>query len=355
MEEKKSKRIRVALIVGIIFAALTLLILIGAMYLNSKMDLLKRPSLETAGTSDSGASAEDEMLSFGQMDLDSIDVMENGGTIEPPEGEVNVNKDITNILLIGSDEREENETSRADSMMLVSINSRDNTWKLVSFERGVGVSIPNLGDDWLTHTYAYGGAPLVLKTLQEYYKVDVSRYVKVDFSAFETVVTDIGGVVVEMSQIEADYLNQLASEEKWTEGPARLDGPTALVYARIRSIDSDWERIERQREVVQAAADQISTLSWSKINLILDHVLPQIETNLTNAELWQLLFKTPALMGKEAAQLTVPDRDNIWTIPSTIESSLIGCDFEAEAQRLNSFLLGELVEETEETASSTAE
>ena len=355
MNDKKFKQTRITLIVGIVIAAIVLVVMIAAVYLNSKMNLLKRPAANAAaGSSESGVSAEDEILSFGNIDLDSIDVMENGGTIEPPEGDVNVNDGITNILLIGSDEREENENSRADSMMLVSIDSRKNTWKLVSFERGVGVSIPNVGDDWLTHTYAYGGAPLVMKTLQEYYKVDVSRYVKVDFSAFETVITDIGGVVVNMSEIEANYLNQIAGEEKWTEGPACLDGPTALVYARIRHIDSDWERVERQREVVQAAADQVSMLSWSKINLILDHVLPQIETNLTNAELWQLLFKMPALMGTEADQLTVPDRDKIWTISSTIESSLIGCDFEAEAERLNSFLLGELVVETEDDAASSA-
>lgn len=346
MEDKKHKRIRIALVAAIVFSVLVLAVMLGALYLNSKMNLLARPTIDTvAASSQSGPSAEDEVLSFGQTNLDSIDVMENGGTIEPPEGDVNVNDGITNILLIGSDEREADENSRADSMMLVSIDSRKNTWKLVSFERGVGVSIPNVGDDWLTHTYAYGGAPLVMKTLQEYYKVDVSRYVKVDFSAFETAVTAIGGVEVELNETEADYLNRLAGEEKWEPGMARLDGPTALVYARVRSIDSDWERVERQREVVQAAADQVSTLSWSKINAILDLMLPQIETNLTNGELWQLLFKLPALMGKEANQLTVPDRENTWSISSTVEASLIGCDFEEEAQRLDSFLRGELVEE----------
>src|SRR5699024_5035864 len=178
--------------------------------------------------STSGTDPADEMLSFGTFNFDDIDVMENGGTIEPPEGEVNVHENITNILVIGSDERTEDDDARADSMMLISIDSRKNTWKMVSFERGVGVSIPNVGDDWLTHTYAYGGPELVLKTLQEYYKVDVDRYVKIDFSVFETFITDIGGVVVDMTQEEADYMNSIAGEEKWSEGEARLDGPTAL-------------------------------------------------------------------------------------------------------------------------------
>lgn len=258
------------------------------------------------------------------------------------------NDDITNILLIGSDERQEGQIARADSMMLVSINSKKNTWKLVSFERGVGVSIPNVGDDWLTHTYAYGGAELLLKTLQEYYKVDVSRYVKVDFSVFETAITAIGGVEVEMSQEEADYMNTIAGEEKWQEGTARLDGPTALVYARIRHLDSDWARVERQRKVVQAAADQVATLSLSKIDAIANLVLPMIETNLTNGELWQLALKMPALLGSDAQQLTVPDESRTWSVPGTLEESLIGCDFEAEATRLNNFLLGVSSAETTE-------
>ena len=115
-----------------------------------------------------------------------MDVMENGGSIAPPEGGVNINSGVINVLLIGSDERENSAdgSARADSIMMLSVDSRKNTWELVSFERGVGVSIPNRGDDWLTHTYAYGGANLLMKTLQEYFKVDVSRYVKIDFSLF---------------------------------------------------------------------------------------------------------------------------------------------------------------------------
>ena len=170
---------------------------------------------------------------------------------------------------------------------------------------------------------------------------------KIDFSLFEEGITLIGGVEVDMSQAEADFMNQIAGEKKWTEDKARLDGPTALVYARMRHLDSDWERVERQREVVQAAADQVATLSWAKIDQILNLLLPEVETNLTNNELWQLLFKMPVLLGTEADQLTVPDREQTWTISSPLEDSLIGCDFAAEAERLDSFLLGELVQDTE--------
>ncbi len=343
----KRKMSRKQKILTAVCVPLLLVLLAGAAaaaYVNGKMDLLHRPAAgaQAAQSASENPTPESGMLSIGGS-LEEIDLMEDGGSIEPPPGEVNVHPEITNILLIGSDEREGEDPNeaRADSIMMLSIDSRKNTWKLVSFERGVGVSIPRVGDDWLTHTYAYGGAELLMKTLQEYFKVDVSRYVKIDFSIFETAITDIGGVVVEMSQAEADFMNGIAGEQKWRAGPARLDGPTALVYARMRHLDSDWERVERQRAVVQAAADQVATLSLPKLDLILSKLLPMVETNLTNGELWQLLFKMPVLLGTDARQMTVPDREAVWSVPSQIEESLIGCDFEAEAERLDQFLLGE--------------
>jgi len=349
MKKGMSKTQKWALVAGAALLALLLILAAAAaLYINSKMSLLSRPAAASANAE--SITPEDSILSFANLNLDDIDVMKNGGTIEPPSGEVNVHEDITNILVIGSDEREEGQIARADSMMMISINSRENTWKLVSFERGVGVSIPNVGDDWLTHTYAYGGPELLLKTLQEYYKVDVDRYVKIDFSVFETFITDIGGVVVDMTQEEADYMNSIAGEEKWSEGEARLDGPTALVYARIRYLDSDWARVERQRQVMQAAADQVATLSLAKIDLIANDVLPMIETNLTNGELWQLALKLPALLGTEAQQLTVPEQENSWTVSGTLEESMIACDFAAEAERLDRFLLGEDLEDASSAA-----
>ena len=144
MRPKRSK-VRIALIViDAVLAVVLLVVLAGVVYLSGKMNLLTRPSLETQADAEStsGTDPADEMLSFGTFNFDDIDVMENGGTIKPPEGEVNVHENITNILVIGSDERTEDDDARADSMMLISIDSRKNTWKMVSFERGVGVSIP---------------------------------------------------------------------------------------------------------------------------------------------------------------------------------------------------------------------
>ena len=84
----------------------------------------------------------------------------------------------------------------------------------------------------------------------------------------------------------------------------------------------------------------MATLSLPKLDLIANKLLPRIETNLTNGELWQLLFKMPVLLGKQAQQMTVPEREETWSISSGLQSSLIGCDFAAEADRLDRFLRG---------------
>ena len=101
----------------------------GAAYISGKMDLLSRPSAGQGGSSQSGTDPGDAVLSFDGMDLSGIDVMENGGSIAPPEGGVNINSGVINVLLIGSDERENSAdgSARADSIMMLSVDSRKNT------------------------------------------------------------------------------------------------------------------------------------------------------------------------------------------------------------------------------------
>lgn len=309
-------------------------------YLNSKLDKVSR-----GDGIDYTQPIEDTSILGDDLEIDEkyLDVTRNGGDIEPPEGDVNVHKDIDNILLIGTDERDEEFTrSRADSMMILSINSRENTLRLVSLERAIGVSIPDVGDDWLTHVFAYGGPELLLQTIRSYFKVDVSRYVRVNFYVFETAITDIGGVEIDLSEAEAEWLNDIAQEDKFEEGPNRFDGPTALQYARIRKLDSDWHRIERQRKVIQAAIDQALTLSLDKIDLLADKLLPMIDTNLTNGEITSLLMEIPTLAGVQAQQMTLPAEDTYWSQTLDNGRVVVACDFEQNAEILDMFLTGEI-------------
>lgn len=337
----RKRVIRIAVTVLCILLVI-LLVLTGLAwyYLNSKLDKVSR-----GDGIDYTQPIEDTSILGDDLEIDEkyLDVTRNGGDIEPPEGDVNVHKDIDNILLIGTDERDEEFTrSRADSMMILSINSRENTLRLVSLERAIGVSIPDVGDDWLTHVFAYGGPELLLQTIRSYFKVDVSRYVRVNFYVFETAITDIGGVEIDLSEAEAEWLNDIAQEDKFEEGPNRFDGPTALQYARIRKLDSDWHRIERQRKVIQAAIDQALTLSLDKIDLLADKLLPMIDTNLTNGEITSLLMEIPTLAGVQAQQMTLPAEDTYWSQTLDNGRVVVACDFEQNAEILDMFLTGEI-------------
>lgn len=326
--------------IGVLLATIILFGIVGVAYVNSKLNQVSR-----GDGIDYTQPIEDARLLGDDLDIDEkyLDVTRNGGDIEPPDGDVNVHKDIDNILLIGTDERDEEFTrSRADSMMLLSINNRENTLRLISLERAIGVSVPDHGDDWLTHVFAYGGPELLLQTVRSYFKIDVSRYVRVNFHVFETAITDIGGVEVDFSEAETEFMNDIAREKKFHEGMNRLDGPTTLVYARIRKLDSDWNRVERQREVIQAAIDQAMTLSWAKIDLLADKLLPMVDTNLTNSEITDLILKIPVLAGVQAQQMTLPVENTHWSQTLDNGRVVVACDFETNAEIVDLFLTSEI-------------
>lgn len=115
----------------------------------------------------------------------------------------------------------------------------------------MGVSIPGRNDDWLTHTFRYGGANLTMQTIRETFCVDVNRYVRVNFNTFEQIIDTIGGVDLTLSAEEANAL-QYSTSTSLKAGVNHLYGSDALLYCRLRAIDSDWVRVQRQRNTIQA-------------------------------------------------------------------------------------------------------
>lgn len=177
-----------------------------------------------------------------------------------PDGEIFKDSDILNILLIGTDERSADfsDNARSDSMILLSINQEDKSLKLISLERGMGVPVLDgiyEGQyDWLTHIFRYGGADLLLETVRTCLNIDVYYYVRVNFNTMTQIIDSVGGVEIELTQAEADYLHnngQVGIYPDVVVGLNHLSGAEALAYSRIRKIDSDWQRVQRQRNVIQ--------------------------------------------------------------------------------------------------------
>ena len=259
------------------------------------------------------------------------------------EGDLFYSKDIINILLIGTDERTSNfsTNARGDSCMLLSMNKKKHTIKLVSFERGMGVPILSgayKGQyDWLTHTFRYGGADLMMREIQECFRIKIDRYIRVNMKTFIDGINVIGGITVSLSQAEADYINNLGVQ-KVSAGKNHLDGDTDLAYARCRGIDSDWVRIERQRNVIKAAMNQVKDLNIFKLNNTLNTVLPLVQTNLTEGEITNLLFMAPKFKGAEIEGMTIPAKGTYGSMTGLGGRNLFSVDFKTNTQILHDFI-----------------
>lgn len=280
------------------------------------------------------------------VDVEGLEIFEEAPTI--PDTDVNQSKDVINILLIGSDERTEeyNARSRADSMTIVSINKKLNTVRLVSLERGTGVPILEgeyAGEyDLLTHIFRWGGADLLVKTVEHCFKVDIDHYVRLNFESVTNIIDAIGGITIEITKREAYGLNEArdigerAIEVK--DGEVRMDGKVALRFARLRSIDSNWRRVERQRKVILAVVDELKDSSLTELNELADVVLPMIHTNMTKTDIANLILYAPNFFNSEFDQMTIPKAGTYGGMAIRNGSYARAIDFEVNNDLLYRFL-----------------
>ena len=266
-------------------------------------------------------------------------------TVQVPKGDIYKNKDVYNFLLLGTDERDSelNDNARADAILILSVNKKKHTIRLVSLERGIAVPIPGKEDDWLTHTFRYGGADLTLQTVRDCLKVDVNRYIRVNFSIFEEIINSVGGVDITLTQPEVKALNNevytnAVTRQKVTVGLNHMDGYDALQYCRLRFIDSDWNRIQRQRTTIQAVINQAKRLDIKNMSVLAYKVFSQIQTNIKTVEIASWLFELPSFLGVEAKQMTIPVKGTYYGRIVSDGRSLIVVDFEENAKDLNEFL-----------------
>ncbi len=287
-----------------------------------------------------------EELAVSDSDVAGLPQVEHPPLI--PQAEVKEQSDVMNILLLGTDERSLSFSpySRSDSMILVSINRKENTVKLVSLQRGMGVPVLE-GEyegqyDWLTHMFRYGGADLVRKTVEICFRVKVDHYVRVNMHSVTQIIDLVDGVDVYMNGAEVEYFNTCyaagAYEYPVYVGVNRLYGTMALHYARLREIDDDFSRVERQRKVILAVVERLKDADLLKLNEIADQVLPLVQTNLTKAEITELLLYAPSFLNASFAQMTLPVAGTYGSMRGMGGRILFAVDFEANSEALREFL-----------------
>ena len=334
---KKSVKIITAVVLVIV-----LLLASGVIFYLSKLNLIKFSDGKfrwngSIDTNDSETLDEESRMNEAIADLEEKDAVD-------ATGEIYKDKRFLNILLIGTDEHTENfsENARGDSCMIMSVGKKDGSLKLASLERGMGMPILDgkyKGQyDWLTHTFRYGGADLMMREVRECFKVDVERYIRVNFATFKKGIEAVGGIDITLTAAEAAYISNTGHD--CTAGVNHLDGEAALVYARCRHIDSDWHRIERQRNVIQAVVTKTKELDIAELNGLLNNVLPLVQTNLTRLEITELLLLAPKYRGAEIKQMTVPVSGSYGGMRGLGGRSLFSVDFETNSRALREFIYG---------------
>lgn len=198
---------------------------------------------------------------------------------------------VSNILLLGVDGKAES-SSRSDTMILVSVDFAHMKIKLTSFLRDSWVEIPSKGKKGkLNSACSHGGPQLVVDTIEYNFGIDIDHYVMVDFDMFTQIIDSLGGVNVEVTKKEAKFINRTTRQTVESGENVHLSGEEALVYCRIRKLDSDYMRTYRQRKVITALIGQAKTAGISKLLQTMNNVFPLIQTDMSAAEITALAYK----------------------------------------------------------------
>ena len=298
------------------------------------------------------------LLQYDENDRHDGKDAQNGGIItrvDLPEEESEESwgqEDVVNILLVGTDERvaDFSVNARSDSMIILSLNKEAKTIKLVSLQRGMGVpvleGIYEGQYDWLTQIFRYGGADLLLRTIQECFNVDVDRYVRVNLNTMEQAINVLGGVDIELTAPEAEYFNNCGGGAlgHFDVGMNHLDGAMGLNYARLREIDDDWHRVQRQRNVIIQCFNKVRGSNLLELNSMVDQILPLIKTNLSKTEIASLLMMAPGFLSASVDQMTIPVAGSFTSMEGMEGRTLYDVDFETNNAILYDFLYGKTEE-----------
>jgi LCP family protein required for cell wall assembly len=227
---------------------------------------------------------------------------------------------VVNILLIGNDSRENGEDGRSDAMILLSISSRTKKIYMTSLLRDMYVDIPGHDGNRLNAAYSFGGAELLMETVEKNLGITVNRYVLVNFEAFANLVDAVGGVDLELSSAEIEWVNAYLNEynlltgkefgtdymDTSVEGLVHLNGPQALAYSRNRYIGTDFGRTERQRKVLTEVFHSLPKAVLLHPGKLVNGLMPNLTTNLTQWECYRLSLMAPAILTYDIEQQSIP-------------------------------------------------
>lgn len=310
------------------------------------------------------------VIAFGGVLLSSasgiVDNFTKGEEIEHIENVAALasSPDVKNILFIGAD-KEKGGASRSDSIMIISVNKKVGRVIVTSVLRDTHVDIPGECEAKINAAYAWGGANLLIQTIEQNFNIKIDGYAVVNFNMFTELVDGLGGIDIEVTEDEADYINNRHNYKKETKPDhfesgesVHLNGYQALWYARIRKLDSDFMRTYRQRKVIAAIAENVKKelLTGNIFGLIstAKDVAPNIETSLSKSEFTSLILSMASCVSKtglEMDKLLVSQQlpfEDTWWFESKWDGSSIAINFSENREMLYESIYEPVIEEETE-------
>ena len=286
---------------------------------------------------------------------------------------------ILNIMLFGEDSRKAGEEhGRSDTMIMLSIDNRHKKLKLTSFMRDTYVTIPGnnsvgepYGENKLNAAYTLGGPQLTIKTIESNFGINIDRYAVVDFKSFRNIIDILGGVDIELTSEEIDYINwqsyinnQVDTRNELADEPGvvHLNGRQALWYARNRGDEEagfsgdDFDRTSRQRNLLKIVMSDFKNANLTQIVSIVGEVGPMITTNLKKNEITTLVANSLTYLKYDMEEFRVPEA-NVWQYGWTSDGQSIVeiIDWEQQRYDLAKFVFEESVTGKNPASSSSSE
>ena len=257
--------------------------------------------------------------------------------------------DWMNILLLGCDSYSKNTYSRSDSMIVLSVNAKAGQAKMTSLMRDTWIKTEGHKSRKLTELCAVGGPELTIQALNENFDLGIEKYMLISMEGIAEIIDLLGGLDLTITEAERKALNKglfdlsgLSGMEQLKESGenVHLNGNQATAYARIRKIDSDYVRVERQRIVLLAMADKIlAGTNAAQLLTVVNVLMDYVDTNLSLVEIMSLA-KVALKMDLDGIQETRIPADGTYESGTFGDVWCIKPNFEKNKSILHDFIYG---------------
>ncbi len=274
---------------------------------------------------------------------------------------------IENIFLFGEDNHSDGGHGRADTMILLTLDKNRNLLKQTSFMRDIYIYIPGYYYAKLNEAYAIGGAKLAVETIEYNFGIKADKYMVVDFNSFTDIVDSLGGIDLELTYDEIEYINWQSYRNKQVDTETEIDpdsfeydyndndeyvanvhlnGRQALWYARDRdSAGSDFDRTKRQRIVIDTILSKLKNSDPIKLMAALYSSSEYLTTNMDAFTLLGEGFDLLSALRYERSEHRVPTGDNYYDVRNETGEALQIDDQELEKERLHNFIFNNTTEQ----------